>query len=191
MATMSLTVTNDLVAQMKQIYPSQYPNNSHPAVGHSGSPYVDVYGNGYWYYYDFHIVLPSNVSSISAITITCSVTNKYTNGVNNPLRFWDKDTGSVSGNTTFSSTQTKTMTWSPTGNYTKGATRSFRLEINSSSAYGVNEVTSISASCTYTASGVRLNVGGSTWKTPQPWVKVNGVWKQAVMWTKVNGTWKS
>lgn len=189
MPTVNLTVTNDAVATMASIYPSQYAGNYNPAVGHSGSPYVDVWGNGYYYYYDFHVVLPSN-ATITNITITCGIRNRYTNGVNNPLRYWDKNTGSVSSNTSFSSGQTGSITWSPTGNFTSGATRSFRLEMYSSNAYGVNEVTSITVSCTYTPSGiVKVNVGG-TWKSATPWVNVGGTWKQAIPWVNVGGTWK-
>lgn len=190
MATTTLTVYNDAIATMHAIHANAYSGNYNAAVGHSGSPYIDVFGNGYWYYYDFHVVLPSN-SNITNLTINADIRNRYTNGINNPLRFYDKDTGAVSGNTTFSSSQTGFMTWSPTSSLTAGATRSFRLELNSTSAYGVNEVTGFTVWCTYTPIGqVWVNVGG-TWKPATPWVNVNGTWKQAKACVNVNGTWKS
>ena len=189
MATVNLSVTNEVVVTMGAAN-SNFSGNSNPAVGRSGSPWVDVLGNGYIYYYDFYFILPSN-AQINSVTITCGVSNKYTNGVNNSLRFWDRTASVLSPETTLSSTQSGYMQWSPTQGLTSGAAHYMRIELNiSGSAYGVTEITYVTITCDYTLlGGTWLNVSG-TWKRVQPWLNVNGTWKKVTVWLNVNGTWK-
>lgn len=191
MPTVNLTVTDEVVVTMAAAN-ANYSGNNHPAVGHSGYPWNDVLGNGYIYYYDFYFVLPSN-ARINSVTITCGVSNKYTNNYNtNPLRFWDRTAYVLSNETSFSSGQTGYIQWSPTQGLTSGQPHYMRVELNTNGNvyYGVNEITYVTVTCDYTLlGGTWLNVGG-TWKRVQPWLNVNGTWKRVTIWLNVNGTWK-
>lgn len=189
MATVNLSVTNEVVVTMGAANAS-FSGNGNPAVGHSGSPWNDVLNNGYIYYYDFYFVLPSN-ARINSVTITCGVSNKYTNGKNNPLRFWDRTAYVLSHETSFSQGQTGYIQWSPTQGLTSGQAHYMRVELNTSGdVYGVNEITYVTVTCDYTLlGGTWLKVGGQ-WKRVQPWLKVSGTWKKVTIWIKIGGTWK-
>lgn len=189
MATINLPVTNEVVVTMAASN-AAFSGNGNPAVGRSGSPYNDVLGNGYIYYYDFYFILPSN-ARINSVTITCGVSNKYTNGNTNYLRFWDRSAYVLSPETAFSSGQSGYIQWSPTQGLTSGAAHYMRIELNTGgSAYGVNEITYVTVTCDYTLlGGTWLNVNG-TWKRVQPWLNVNGTWKRVTIWMNVNGGWR-